>query len=186
MLRSALTLLRQFEEISETEHYWFKGRMAANVRFLAALLLTLAITGCTDDVQSIDANQTTSSGQSYTPPLIERVVPVFTPVINVPQGSKRLLSWDVEQAILRGAGARDQWFVTNTQPGQVNLTVVVRSHQARVKVLYNTEKVSINLVDSTNLMQSGNKIHRNYNKWVVLLQREIETELLKKAGGSNS
>ncbi|WP_052265342.1 hypothetical protein [Ruegeria sp. ANG-R] len=160
--------------------------MAANKRLSAALFLTLAITGCTSDVQSLDANRTTSSGQSYTPPLIERVVPVFTPVINVPQGPKRLSSSDVEQAILRGAGARDQWFVTNKQPGQVDLTVVVRSHQARVKVLYNTNTVSINLVDSTNLMQSVDKIHRNYNKWVILLQREIETELLKKAGGSNS
>ncbi|MFY2826543.1 hypothetical protein [Ruegeria sp. MALMAid1280] len=186
MFQATLTLLRLFEHISETEHHWSNSRMATNVRHSAALFLTLLIAGCTTDVQSLDANQTTSSSQSYTPPLIERVVPAFTPVINVPQSSTRLSSWDVEQAILRGAGARDQWIVTNKQPGQVNLTVVVRSHQARVKVIYNSKTVSIALVDSTNLMQSGNKIHRNYNKWVILLQREIETELLKMAGGSNS
>ncbi len=159
--------------------------MTADGKLVAAFLLILMTAGGASEAQSLAADQVAPPTQTYQPPLIGRRVPVYTPSIAIPQGPNRLSMKDVEQAVLQGANARDQWVVTGKRPGEVNLTVIVRSHQARVKVLYNTNMVRIDLVDSTNLLQSGGKIHRNYNKWAILLQGEIQSALLKKTGGQS-
>ena len=70
------------------------------------------------------------------------------------------------------------WRVVSEQPGVIEASVDVRDHQAIVDITYSATGYGIQYKDSTNLDHNGNNIHRNYNKWVVLLDREIQKQLL--------
>ena len=84
---------------------------------------------------------------------------------------------DVRKAITLALNQRG-WRVVSEQPGVIEASVDVRDHQAIVDITYSATGYGIQYKDSTNLDHNGNNIHRNYNKWVVLLDREIQKQLL--------
>jgi hypothetical protein len=84
----------------------------------------------------------------------------------------------VARAIIT-ACARLGWVCSIAEPGEITGRLNLRSHQADVRIPYSTEKYSILYVSSENLRYDAaeNTIHRNYNNWVLNLQRQINAEL---------
>jgi hypothetical protein len=82
----------------------------------------------------------------------------------------------VETAIIRGGAYRD-WSMRVVESGHIEGTLNLRSHEAIVDILYTTEDYSIVYKDSRDLGYEDGKIHRNYNKWIVNLNSDIQREL---------
>lgn len=103
-----------------------------------------------------------------------------TPVHNVKSASvpSNLTLDRVEQAVLKGLSVKG-WQIKEKSDGKIIGQVFVRSHRAEVEITYNESEYSITYHDSHNLdfKPSNNTIHKNYNKWVILLDREIHKAL---------
>ncbi|MCW8846341.1 MAG: hypothetical protein OQK99_10930 [Gammaproteobacteria bacterium] len=82
----------------------------------------------------------------------------------------------IKSAILAG-GAAKGWRMTESEPGHIQADITVRQHMASVDIFYDDHSYSIAYKDSQNLMYDGNKIHRNYNKWITLLDQQIALNL---------
>lgn len=80
-------------------------------------------------------------------------------------------------AIQQAAKIRHHWRMTTLKPGLIKGTVFVRNHQATVNIPYSNKTYSIIYQNSRNLLAGHGEIHRNYNKWVTLLNRDIQHEL---------
>ena len=92
---------------------------------------------------------------------------------SVPTG---LTQQQVGKAITECALNRE-WIIESNTDGAMNLKINVRTHMAAIKITYNKSFYSINYVDSYNLKYDGHSIHRNYNKWVTILNRDIQQKL---------
>lgn len=83
---------------------------------------------------------------------------------------------DIKRALV-GRG----WAVTSEQPGQIDSTLNLREHVARIRVTYDAQQVRFAYVDSVNLDYKERKgkrfIHRNYLGWVGYLVRDLATNL---------
>ena len=88
-----------------------------------------------------------------------------------------LTSQQVGQTILRATNGRRYWRATQVKPGVIRATVFVRDHKATVLIPYSNTSYSIEYQSSYNLMAHDGLIHRNYNKWVILLNRDIQHDL---------
>ena len=84
---------------------------------------------------------------------------------------------DVRKAIIR-AGATLGWQMTESKPGLIVGTLILREHQAIVDVNYTPKTYSINYNNSTNLNYDGQTIHKNYNGWIMNLDRAIRAQLM--------
>jgi hypothetical protein len=86
------------------------------------------------------------------------------------------LTKDIKRA-LAGRG----WEVTGEQPGQIDATLHLREHMAKIKVTYDTAKVQFSYVDSNNLDYSEKRgrryIHRNYLGWLTYLTTDLATNM---------
>ena len=87
----------------------------------------------------------------------------------------------VKQAILR-AGVQRQWIMSQTAPGAIAAHQQARDHVVEVRINYSASGYSIHYVSSSNMMASGGKIHKNYNRWVHNLDKDIQVNL---AAGSS-
>ncbi|MGF7446131.1 LptM family lipoprotein, partial [Klebsiella michiganensis] len=70
---------------------------------------------------------------------------------------------EVKNAIIK-AGAQREWIMSDAGPGVINARQQIRDHIAEIKINYSATSYSINYATSSNLMASGGKIHRNYNR----------------------
>lgn len=123
---------------------------------LGLLVATVAVlfTGCrTGTIHNIEAN-------------------TFVPV------SKSIQMDKVAQAIIR-AGAGLGWQMKKVAEGEIQGTLLLRDHMAKVKVPYTTKDYSILYQDSANLKYdaSANTIHSNYNGWIQNLNNAIQLQL---------
>ena len=85
---------------------------------------------------------------------------------------------DVKKAVT--TAARDKgWLVKDVDDEQVEATLYVRKHTAIVDITYSPTSYKIAYKDSDVLLYDGTKIHRNYNKWIRLLEQRINLELAK-------
>ena len=50
---------------------------------------------------------------------------------------------------------------------------------AVVDIKYTNKAYSIDYVSSQDLLYDGNQIHRNYNKWVKILEQDINKEMYR-------
>lgn len=82
----------------------------------------------------------------------------------------------VKQAILR-AGVQRQWIMSQTAPGAIAARQQARDHVVEVRINYSASGYSIHYVSSSNMMASGGKIHKNYNRWVHNLDKDIQVNL---------
>jgi hypothetical protein len=95
--------------------------------------------------------------------------------LNAPPGA-RLTMEEVATAIWRG-GQEQGWQISEVRPGELTGTLRLRSHVAVVTITHDTSRFSIRYRDSTNLLQSGDDIHKRYNTWVRNLDLAIQREL---------
>jgi hypothetical protein len=101
-----------------------------------------------------------------------RLAPVYnqpTTPHNAPPGTTLE---QVTEAI-KQAGISLGWRMSVEEPGRMIGTLHLRSHEAVVQVLYDTESYSITYLNSTNLKYDGQRIHKNYNSWVQNLSNAI-------------
>ncbi len=82
----------------------------------------------------------------------------------------------VAKAIGR-AGQRLGWQIEQVRPGELTGTLKLRSHVAVVSITHDTLTFSIRYRESTNLLQSGQEIHKRYNTWVRNLEMGIQQEV---------
>lgn len=107
-----------------------------------------------------------------------RTMPVYNVgSMPVETGSGAQLSADqVRDAIIEAAHTKG-WFVQPESDNRLIATVHVRTHMAEVEIAYSPTEYSISYKDSDNLLYNGSDIHRNYNKWVQLLEVRINEKL---------
>ncbi|MCV9878882.1 hypothetical protein [Brenneria izbisi] len=99
------------------------------------------------------------------------------PVANVTKTIAAQYTADqVKKAILQ-AGLEREWVMTPVSPGVINARLDQRGHVADIRINYSQTSYSINYVSSQNLLAGDGKIHRNYNRWVNNLDREIQLKL---------
>jgi hypothetical protein len=106
-----------------------------------------------------------------------RVEPIYDATIRVPAA---VSMDDIARAIKSGLVARE-WTVQREENGVIEAKLFVRSHTAEIRIPFDKEYVNIRYVSSTNLLyeekQGIKHIHRNYNKWIKLLERDIASKL---------
>ncbi len=90
-------------------------------------------------------------------------------------GSARTMP-EVQNAILSACSQRG-WAASVQSEGVILASLMVRAHMAAVTIQYTPTTVSILYRDSSNLDHHGNRIHRNYNRWVSVLYRTIMRNL---------
>jgi len=127
---------------------YFRDAMK-NSRLFATLLCAFALAGCarTEPVKNI--NQTLNTHYSDS---------------------------QLQTAILDAGRAR-QWVMQPQQPGVINGRIIQRNHSADIRITYGANHYSINYVGSNNLMAAPGEIHRNYNRWVNNLDKDIQLRL---------
>lgn len=96
--------------------------------------------------------------------------PIVTSTTNAPTLEQ------VRTAIISAAQSK-RWRVQQIDDTHMVATVNVRRHQAVVDINYTATDYSITYKDSTALEYDGQNIHRNYNKWVKLLDDRISQNL---------
>ncbi len=82
----------------------------------------------------------------------------------------------VKKAIIK-AGAQREWIMSDAGPGVIKARQQSRDHVAEIKITYSATSYSISSESRLNLMASGGKIHRNYNRWVHNLDKDIQINL---------
>lgn len=87
----------------------------------------------------------------------------------------------VEGAIFAAAIVKG-WQPKSLDADTVEAAITVRGrHSATVDINYSQRSYDIKLKSSDGLDESAGKIHKNYNKWIILLDQMIQAELLKEA-----
>lgn len=112
------------------------------------------------------------------------------PAMNITQETGTLVNAplsieDVRKAIEVACLGRT-WLPKEIKPGLIQARLVVRGkHTVIVEIPYSAETYSINYKDSSNMEYNPEKgkIHPNYNKWVSLLQTDINTNIAKARAG---
>lgn len=122
---------------------------------LAIAIVTLALAGCPHQAPVYNVNNAT----------------IATAVDNVS-------AEQVRKAIIRAGGGLG-WVIKDAGPGELEGTLHLRSHTAKVSIPYSTKSYSIIYKDSVDLDYNGETIHSNYNGWIQNLQREIQAQLSK-------
>ena len=118
-------------------------------RLLAALLCAFALAGCarTEPVKNI--NQTLNTNYSDN---------------------------QLQTAILDAGRAR-HWVMQPQQPGVITGKIKQRDHSAEIRITYGANHYAINYAGSNNLMAGPGEIHKNYNRWVNNLDKDIQFRL---------
>jgi hypothetical protein len=82
---------------------------------------------------------------------------------------------EVQTAIIKACEDRS-WTPTLKGKGLIDASLRVRRHYAEVTIKFDTNTYSINYVSSQNLDYADGEIHRNYNKWIIMLSNSIRKE----------
>ena len=109
---------------------------------------------------------------------IQNMVDVPVPVSI--DGSSKTLE-QIKDAIIAGCKYK-RWAPVEEDAGKISCSISVRAkHYAEVEITYTESNFSIHYRDSRELdyNEKKQKIHRNYNKWVILLSEAIQNELAK-------
>jgi hypothetical protein len=85
---------------------------------------------------------------------------------------------DIELAIITGAHKRG-WVSRAIKPGLIESRISNKGRGAVVEIKYSVENYSISFKSSENLNEDDGSIHKKYNKWVLNLNKSIQSELGK-------
>ncbi len=94
----------------------------------------------------------------------------------IPVVAQKLSLDEIGQNIM-SAGRRRHWRIDPIGPGRMTGRLDDRQHEAVIDISYTQQSYSITLADSVNLRQEGGEIHKKYNKWIRLLERDIDERL---------
>jgi hypothetical protein len=75
------------------------------------------------------------------------------------------------------AGAPRNWRFEPIAPGQLRGNLSEGKYEATVNISYTQRAYSITIVNTVNLPQEGDEIHRRYNRWIHILEKDIENRL---------
>ncbi len=121
------------------------------------------------------------SGMASAAKPIQNMIDVPVPA-NIDGSSKSLEQ--VKNGIIAGCKYK-RWTPVEEEPGKISCSISVRAkHYAEVEITHTESSYSINYRDSRDLdyNEEKQKIHRNYNKWIILLSEAIQTELASSQG----
>ena len=108
-----------------------------------------------------------------------KVQPIYDAEISVPPKAQ---SEDISKAIRSALIARG-WTVTKEDQDVIESQIHVRSHTAAIRIPFNEQSIRIRYVSSDHLLYSQESgtasIHRNYNKWIKLLEQDISSNLVR-------
>ena len=82
----------------------------------------------------------------------------------------------VGKAIQR-AGMTLGWQMEPKSAGLIEGKLMLRTHMAKVNISYDAKSYSIQYADSQDLQYDGSNIHKNYNGWIMNLDRAIQAQL---------
>jgi hypothetical protein len=110
-----------------------------------------------------------------------RTQPVYN-VVNkeIRTGSGRTLALEEVGDVLAGAARYKGWAVAKVEEGYLRAEIHVRKHFAAIDIRYTPATYSITYRDSEVLRYDGEKIHRNYNKWIKLIEKEADLSFASK------
>ncbi|NNM58893.1 MAG: hypothetical protein HKM04_03680 [Legionellales bacterium] len=96
------------------------------------------------------------------------------PLVNqpIPDG----LTTQQIQHDIRSAGIQRQWVINSVKPGVMEGRLDWRSYYVDVEIPYTKTSYSILYKNSANLNYHNGEIHRAYNKWVTMLNRDIQAQ----------
>ena len=97
--------------------------------------------------------------------------------IQTPISSHHHYSNDQIRDAIVQAGLGRKWMMNQISPGVIDAHLDNRKHSAAVRITYSASGYTINYVNSHNLMAENGQIHRNYNRWVNNLDRDIQIKL---------
>jgi hypothetical protein len=103
------------------------------------------------------------------------------PIDNINQKLSQSYSDNQVKTAIIEAGLSRQWAMTPAGPGIINGHLIQRDHVADIRVTYTSNSYSIQYVGSRNLKAAGGMIHRNYNRWVHNLDKDIQLRLAAQA-----
>jgi len=102
------------------------------------------------------------------------------PILNIQNTPIEILakhsSKDIKKAIIR-AGTELDWQMKSVKEGHIIGTLYVRTHVAVVDINYSKNNYNIIYKSSKNLKYDGINIHKNYNRWIQVLNRLIQKKL---------
>ncbi|EFJ7399339.1 hypothetical protein BAU85_003746 [Escherichia coli] len=82
----------------------------------------------------------------------------------------------VKKAILK-AGVERKWIMSESGQGIIKARQQSRDHSAEIRINYTASSYDINYENSQNLQASGGQIHKNYNRWIRNLDKDIQLNL---------
>lgn len=82
----------------------------------------------------------------------------------------------VKKAIFK-AGTQREWIMNEAGPGVIKARQQNRDHVAEIRINYSATGYSITYDNSLNLEAANGKIHKNYNRWVNNLNKDIQVYL---------
>lgn len=98
------------------------------------------------------------------------------PVLNTQHAltaNEQVSAAKMKQSILAALDKR-QWTVQRAEPGLIQAEITVRNrYHAEIDIRYTGNNYAITYRDSRDLGYKNGKIHRNYNRWVSMLDRDI-------------
>lgn len=83
-----------------------------------------------------------------------------------------LSSEQVKQCIVRVA-VRRYWSVIKQEPGLVQIKYVTTEHVVVLNVFYSADHYKLEVDDETTLLYEDGRVHRNLNRWLKRLDRDI-------------
>lgn len=100
------------------------------------------------------------------------------PILNLHNQSvpKSLTATQVKECI-QLACTEKRWGMKEVKPGLIHAMIDVRQHSAEIAITYSKTGYSIDYYSSNNLKLKNGKIHRNYNKWITLLDYAIQEQM---------
>ena len=128
--------------------------MRSKVLILSLLALILVLSGCA------------------------RTLPVYN-VTDAPVESvsgAQVTQAQVGDAIAKAANDKGR-LVNRVSDGHIEATIHVRQHAAVVDIRYFAISYDITYKSSDVLLYDGEKIHRNYNKWIKILEQRINNNI---------
>ena len=96
------------------------------------------------------------------------------------------LSLEAIQLVIQQAGINRGWVMEPAGAGRIHGTLHYKTHVAEIDIVYDQRAYSIRYVSSSNLLSNGTDIHRNYNRWIAYLEKDIQSGLQTAALGVRS
>jgi hypothetical protein len=103
----------------------------------------------------------------------------------LPDQAQDMSSSEIARIIKQTASNRG-WECNNYGSNTVRCRMNRRGHSAVMDVLYTKRSFSIKHISTNNMMEDdGTKVHRNYNKWIRKMEKELVQALNKRGYSRN-